>query len=58
MAAKSFSIVVLVVGGLATSLSAQTDDGRDRPSVSTEMHGAAAGFQNGTDAHGDADAGL
>lgn len=43
MTAKSFSIVVLVVGGLATSLSAQTDDGRDRPSVSTEMHGAAAG---------------
>lgn len=40
MTATRFAIAVLVVGGLATSLLAQSDEGRDRPRVSTEMHRA------------------
>ncbi len=42
MAVKKFAIAVLIVGGLATSLVAQSDGVRDRPRVSTEMHGADA----------------
>lgn len=42
MAVKKSAIAVFLVGGLATSLVAQSDDGRDRPRVSTEMHGADA----------------
>ena len=42
MAVRKFAIAVLIVGGLATSLVAQSDEGRDRPRVSTEMHGADA----------------
>jgi len=42
MAVKKSAIAVFLVGGLATSLVAQSDDWRDRPRVSTEMHGADA----------------
>ena len=43
MAVKRFTIAVLIVGGLATGLAAQSDEGRDRPRVNTQMHGADAG---------------
>ena len=43
MTATRSAIAVLVIGGLATSLFAQSDEGRDPPRVSTQMHGADAG---------------
>lgn len=42
MAMKTFAILALLVGGHATGLVAQSDEGRERPRVSTEMHGADA----------------
>ncbi|MSU92122.1 c-type cytochrome [Rhodobacteraceae bacterium 2CG4] len=42
MAVKKFAIAMLFVGGLGTTLVAQSDEERDRPRVSTQMHGADA----------------
>lgn len=39
---KKFAIAMLLAGGPGTSLAAQSDEDRDRPRVSTQMHGADA----------------
>ena len=40
---KTFATVLLVLGGLATTAVAASDQERDQPRVNTEMHGANAG---------------
>ena len=43
MILKTYAIAGFAIGALATGLLAQSDEGRDRPRVSTQMHGADAG---------------